>query len=138
PVPRPGVVGLCGAAARLAPVTNDGQSVAAARVPRRGVGRASWRRADRHRTEPSPCRVSVRSCTEGGTGMPQVADVVRVRRLVGRSLVAVALVVAAVGCTGDDGDGTPDGEVLGDGDTYEATIRRTTGGVPHITGDTMA
>src|SRR5690606_9024970 len=70
--------------------------------------------------------------------MPQVADVVRVRRLVGRSLVALAVVVAAVACTSDDGDGTPGGEVLGDGDTYEATIRRTTGGVPHITGDTMA
>src|SRR4029450_13734358 len=48
-------------------------------------------------------------------------------------------------CTGseedDDGEGggaAPDGEVRGQGDTYEATIRRGDGGVPHITGDSLA
>jgi acyl-homoserine-lactone acylase len=46
-------------------------------------------------------------------------------------------------CTSDGSDGAPEeegagGEVIGSGDTYEATIRRTTDGVPHITGDSLA
>jgi acyl-homoserine-lactone acylase len=54
------------------------------------------------------------------------------------------LSLLAVGCTNDD-DGTaapdPDGPsatVLGDGTNYEATIRRTEGGVAHITADDVA
>jgi acyl-homoserine-lactone acylase len=56
--------------------------------------------------------------------------------------LAVA-VLAAGGCTGsdegdDDAGGEPDqGEVIGSGDTYEATIRRDSAGVPHITGDDL-
>jgi acyl-homoserine-lactone acylase len=55
---------------------------------------------------------------------------------VGRSLTAVLLVVAA--CTGEDGDDveSPEGEVIGHGNTYEATIRRV-GGVPHISADSL-
>ena len=51
-----------------------------------------------------------------------------------------AAVIAGVACTGDDDDGgsADGGEIVGTGDTYEATIRRTEGGVPHITGDSMA
>jgi len=50
-------------------------------------------------------------------------------------------------CTNDGSEGsgsdpengdTPATEVIGSGDTYEATIRRTTDGVPHITGATLA
>ncbi|HEV7761232.1 MAG TPA: penicillin acylase family protein, partial [Acidimicrobiales bacterium] len=57
--------------------------------------------------------------------------------------VAMALVLAGA-CTGsdedDDGGGgaAPEGDVVGHGDTYEATIRRGDGGVPHITGDSLA
>lgn len=69
-----------------------------------------------------------------------MADVVRVPvgRAVACALAGVALVAGATACTGDDGSGGAGGEAVGEGDTYEATIRRTTGGVPHITGDTLA
>jgi acyl-homoserine-lactone acylase len=58
------------------------------------------------------------------------------------ALACVALVAGA--CTDDDGGG--DGEdgaassstVLGEGERYEATIRRTEGGVAHITADDLA
>src|SRR6266508_1690628 len=61
---------------------------------------------------------------------------------VGKASVAIALLVG-VACTGgDDSDSErgpkPVGEVVGTGDTYEAVIRRTSGGVPHISGDTIA
>ncbi len=62
--------------------------------------------------------------------------------------VLLGLSLVAAGCTDDgDGDGSTDGPdetrqqqgtVLGDGDTYEATIRRTEGGVPHITAADVA
>ncbi|HEY3142661.1 MAG TPA: penicillin acylase family protein [Acidimicrobiales bacterium] len=55
--------------------------------------------------------------------------------------VAAAVVVAllmATACSGDDDSGdSSEGELVGHGDTYRATIRRSAGGVPHITGDTM-
>jgi acyl-homoserine-lactone acylase len=43
------------------------------------------------------------------------------------------------GSGGSDGgsSGEPAGEVVGSGEEYEATIRRTTDGVPHITGETL-
>ena len=67
-------------------------------------------------------------------------------------VLATALGLASLaGCTSSDGsdgaDGTtttaPDGgdggaTTVGRGDTYEATIRRTSDGVPHITGETIA
>lgn len=50
------------------------------------------------------------------------------------ALLATGCLVAAVtACTGGQGDGTA-GRPVGTGDTYEATIRRTSAGVPHITG----
>ncbi|HYI62019.1 MAG TPA: penicillin acylase family protein [Acidimicrobiales bacterium] len=66
-----------------------------------------------------------------------------------RRLLAVALAATllAAACSGDDGDGDegarpgddgPAGTVLGQGDRYEATIRRDGAGVPHITADTLA
>lgn len=61
----------------------------------------------------------------------------RYRWVVG--VVTVALFAA--GCTGSDAADpaeVPGAVVLGDGDTYEATIVRTEGGVPHITGDSVA
>lgn len=45
--------------------------------------------------------------------------------------------MATVACT-DDEKAAPKGDLIGSGDTYEATIRRTEGGVPHITGDSLA
>ena len=60
------------------------------------------------------------------------------RRRATAALLAAA-VIAGAACTGDDDGGSADGgDVVGTGDTYEATIRRTEGGVPHITGDSMA
>ena len=60
----------------------------------------------------------------------------------GRRVLAGSLVlalVAASACTGDDDDGSAaKGEVVGHGDTYEATIRRDHAGVPHITGGSLA
>lgn len=56
------------------------------------------------------------------------------------ALLAVVLVAAAA-CT-EDGDRFADrhgvGNAAGSGGNYEATIRRTTDGVPHITGKTVA
>jgi len=75
--------------------------------------------------------VACRGCSRFGSGW-RVA------------LIALALVAGVVACTkGDDsaspGDGGDDsGEVVGAGDAYEATIRRTTDGVPHINGETFA
>ncbi len=63
-----------------------------------------------------------------------------------RTLAAVGLAAALVlaGCTddGDDklakgADGAGKGEVVGSGEAYSATITRTQGGVPHITGETL-
>lgn len=59
----------------------------------------------------------------------------------GEQVLGVGLVVAlcsgVVACTGDDDD-IPEGRVVGDGDTYEASIRRTDDGVPHVVGESMA
>ena len=61
-----------------------------------------------------------------------------------RRLVAgvLSLSLLAAGCSDDGKEDNakpePDGEVVGTGDRYEATIRRTAGGVPHITGDSVA
>lgn len=66
-----------------------------------------------------------------------------------RRLLALAVVLALVAgaCSsddGEDGDGersgrdATSGTVLGDGDRYQATIRRDAAGVPHITGETLA
>lgn len=41
-------------------------------------------------------------------------------------------------CTDDNGSAGDGGDVVGSGDRYEATIRRTTDGVAHITGDSIA
>ncbi|HEX6421842.1 MAG TPA: penicillin acylase family protein [Acidimicrobiales bacterium] len=55
------------------------------------------------------------------------------------AVLAAVLLAGAVACTGDDdGGGDAAGEVVGEGDTYRATIRRTDGGVPHISGDSLA
>ena len=60
-----------------------------------------------------------------------------------RALGAAAALLIAAGltsCSGSDDEAGPDdGEVteVGTGDAYAATIRRTTDGVPHITGDTL-
>jgi acyl-homoserine-lactone acylase len=56
--------------------------------------------------------------------------------------VAMVLVVATAACTGDDGDdvgggAAPDREAAGEA-TYEATIRRTSAGVPHISAGSLA
>ncbi|MGH8983152.1 MAG: penicillin acylase family protein [Acidimicrobiia bacterium] len=73
---------------------------------------------------------------ERGTGG---RDVPPVRRILAS---AAALAVLAAACTrggGDSaGDVEPEGETVGGGATYEAVIRRTDGGVPHITGDSLA
>ncbi len=58
-------------------------------------------------------------------------------------LVAGAVVLVAAGCTtGEDGEAAAAGDgpgvtVLGGGEEYVATIRRTEGGVPHITADDL-
>jgi acyl-homoserine-lactone acylase len=55
------------------------------------------------------------------------------------ALAVTALLSAGLACTSDGGDGEEaDGRVLGEGDEYEATIRRTEGGVPHVIGDSLA
>jgi acyl-homoserine-lactone acylase len=69
----------------------------------------------------------------------------RLRRRLAAALWCTALLAAACS-NGDDDAATPEGPddevegatTLGDGDTYEATIRRTEGGVPHITADSLA
>jgi acyl-homoserine-lactone acylase len=55
-------------------------------------------------------------------------------------LVAFVLVTAACSSDDDGGEATPTTEAgrAGQGDTYEATIHRTEGGVPHIVADDMA
>jgi acyl-homoserine-lactone acylase len=62
------------------------------------------------------------------------------RRSIGAILLVAALVVAA--CTGDDPASSPEGDdggtVVGEEGSYEATIRRTTDGVPHITAASVA
>src|SRR5918995_244880 len=61
------------------------------------------------------------------------------RRALGGSLLAIALIGGSGACSDDDGDdAAPRGELVGTGDTYEPTTRRASGGVPHITGDSMA
>lgn len=53
----------------------------------------------------------------------------------------LALALVATACTsGDDDDDSvaPEGDAIGDGDTYQAVIRRTEGNVPHIVGDSLA
>src|SRR5918994_5321213 len=63
----------------------------------------------------------------------------RRRRALGASLFAIALMGGSAACSDDDGeDAAPRGELVGTGDTYEATIRRTSGGIPHITGSSMS
>lgn len=62
----------------------------------------------------------------------------RARRTLPGLLVTLVLAMG-MACTdsgGDDADGA--GDVVGEGDTYEATIRRTDGGIPHITGASLA
>jgi acyl-homoserine-lactone acylase len=66
-----------------------------------------------------------------------------VRRSLHRVLgCAAGLTLLATACSDDDAspgdDIEPAGEVVGEGDTYEAVIRRTDGGVPHITGASRA
>lgn len=68
-------------------------------------------------------------------------------RTVARAAFVGALLLAGVtGCSSsDDEAGTtvpsdpsgPDGDVIGSGDRYQATIRRATGEVPHVTGATV-
>lgn len=52
-------------------------------------------------------------------------------------LAGLVLVSGAVGCSDDDAEGGG-GDVVGEGDDYQATIRRTDGGIPHISGDSLA
>lgn len=63
-------------------------------------------------------------------------------RALAAALAALFLLGGLAACTSDDGGSEPSdtsqGEVVGSGDTYEATISRTTDGVPHITGATLA
>ncbi|HEX6310411.1 MAG TPA: penicillin acylase family protein [Acidimicrobiia bacterium] len=59
----------------------------------------------------------------------------------GAVAAGAAIVLAAAACSngGDSAGGVePAGTVVGRGDTYEAVVRRTEGGVPHISGDTLA
>ncbi|HEX6418267.1 MAG TPA: penicillin acylase family protein, partial [Acidimicrobiales bacterium] len=58
------------------------------------------------------------------------------RRQVAAVLAAAVLLAGA--CSGDDGGDEAADEVVGAGDTYEATIHRTGGGVPHIRGGSLA
>ncbi len=51
--------------------------------------------------------------------------------------VAAALALTVGACT-DDGSGDDAGAVVGEGDDYQATIRRTDGGIPHISGGSLA
>ncbi|HEX5947361.1 MAG TPA: penicillin acylase family protein [Acidimicrobiales bacterium] len=66
-----------------------------------------------------------------------------VRSVHGRGRRAVHLLLAAllavtIGACTDDGGDDADGQTVGEGDDYRATIRRTEGGIPHITADSMA
>ena len=68
-------------------------------------------------------------------------DIRRLRVAFLAALACVALLAGA--CTDDDGGGGDDEQgatstVLGEGDRYEASIRRTEGGVAHITADDLA
>ncbi|MCB0986216.1 MAG: penicillin acylase family protein [Microthrixaceae bacterium] len=67
------------------------------------------------------------------------------RRLGVLAATAVLMVGGVAGCSDDDGDAKStdttrpggNGQVIGSGDKYEATIRRAGGGVPHISGDSI-
>lgn len=60
------------------------------------------------------------------------------RRLRAPLAVVAVIAVVAAGCS-MGGDDLADGaEVVGTGDTYEAIITRTAGGIPHITADSVA
>ena len=67
------------------------------------------------------------------------------RRLGVLAATAVLMVGGVAGCSDDDGDAKStdttrpggNGQVIGSGDKYEATIRRASGGVPHISGDSI-
>ena len=52
-------------------------------------------------------------------------------------LAALALLGSSAACSDDSGSDDAADDVVGDGDTYRATIRRTEGGIPHITGDSL-
>src|SRR5689334_20619368 len=59
-------------------------------------------------------------------------------RTAGRALAALAaLVVIASGCTDNSGSNATSTTAVGSAGRYEATIRRTTDGVPHITSKTV-
>src|ERR687898_1900755 len=60
------------------------------------------------------------------------------RAVAGIAAFAVAVAACSSGGGGASGDVEPRGDVVGRGDAYEAVIRRTEGGVPHIAGDSMA
>lgn len=58
-------------------------------------------------------------------------------RKAGVAILAVSLVAVLAACSSSDDDESAP-TTVGSGDRYAATIRRTTGGVPHITGKTLA
>lgn len=78
--------------------------------------------------------------------MPHLLRRLGPRARAGAGIVAASLLLGGLAaCTDDGSDGSgggssgeAGGEVVGSGDEYEATIRRTTDGVPHITGETLA
>lgn len=53
------------------------------------------------------------------------------------AVLSVLVVAGTASCTDDGSSGARGGQVVGTGDRYEAVIRRTTDGVPHIRGATV-
>jgi acyl-homoserine-lactone acylase len=91
------------------------------------------------------CRASHRSVASGRPGsvtrriaMPHPA-IARSARTVAGAIVAAVLVAGSPACSDDGPDADePAGDVMGVGDEHRATIRRTDGGVPHISGESLA
>lgn len=60
------------------------------------------------------------------------------RRRAAGLLVAGMVAITVGACTDDSGADDAAGDVVGEGDDFQASIRRTEGGIPHISGDSLA
>src|SRR5690606_24269250 len=130
--PRPDPEGCSSAE----PLPNDVADTTTAGPSRRPVGRRPMSRVQ--------ARTLVASTTVRRTDdqrerqvAERAASPIGTFRKAGVAILAVSLVAVLAACSSSDDDESAP-TTVGSGDRYAATIRRTTGGVPHITGKTLA